>query len=109
MLAGRALEMMVGVAKISDLTVLWALVGLFAALAVAMKGQDPEHDQIRDSLSRPTANATGASLLGAKANRGLWIWKLTAVVCLIGAMGNLTWTGGISYPRTAVLGGHALE
>jgi len=39
-LAGRAVEMMAGVARISDLIVLWVLQGMFAALPVAMQSSE---------------------------------------------------------------------
>ena len=36
-LAGRFLEMMVGIARVFDLTILWVLLAAFAALPVAME------------------------------------------------------------------------
>ena len=98
-LAGRALEMLVGVARVSDLTVLWGLLGLFAALTMAMRTSEPAPNLMRESPSR---TRTGTS-------RGLWVWKLVVVACLIGAILNLTWMKGVSYPLAAVQAGHALK
>ena len=54
-LAGRALEMMVGVARVSDLTVFWVLLGMFAALPVAIRVPESAPPPIRSSsrLRRP--------------------------------------------------------
>jgi Tfp pilus assembly protein PilF len=104
-LAGRGLEMMVGVAKVSDLTVLWVLLGLFAALPMAM--QSPERRAQAASPVHPPARPALFPAPGV--NRALWVWKLVVVILMVGTIANLTWTKGISYPRAAVQAGRALE
>jgi len=94
MLAERGLKMMVGVAKISDLTVLWVLLGLFAALRVAM--QSPEPSRQAESPARPPARPAFFPVPGV--NQG---WKLVVLILMVGTIANLTWTKGISYPPTA--------
>jgi O-antigen ligase len=104
-LAGRSLEMMVGVAKISDLTVLWVLLGLFAALPTAMRTPEPRRQD--ESPGHPPSRP--AFFPVPRVKRSLWIWKLVVVILVIGTIANLTWTKGISYPLAAVQAGRALE
>ena len=104
-LAGRSLEMMVGVAKISDLTVLWGLMGLFAALPIAMRSPEPR-PQDESPVQRP---ARLPLFPVPRVNRGLRVWKLVVVILMIGTIANLTWSKGISYPLAAVQAGRALE
>ena len=54
-LAGRAVEMMVGVARISDLTVLWVIFGMFAALVHLDDGTQESTDggEMPQAWSRP--------------------------------------------------------
>ena len=101
-LAGRSLEMMVGVAKISDLTVLWVLLGLFTALPAAMRSPEPRRQD--ESPGHPPA-----FFPVPRVNRSLWIWKLVVVILMVGTIANLTWAKGISYPLAAVQAGRALE
>jgi tetratricopeptide (TPR) repeat protein len=109
-LAGRALEMMVGVARISDLTVLWVVLGLFAALSTAMKSPELQHSLVAGSENKPSANH-GRAESPSRTKAGVWprLWKIAVVIGLIGTIVNLTWTNGISYPRAAVQAGHALK
>ena len=55
-LAGRALEMMVGVARVSDLTVFWILLGMFAALPAAIRSPEPASRPVRQSHRRQRPN-----------------------------------------------------
>lgn len=108
--AGRGLEMMVGVARVSDLTVLWVVLGLFAALPSAMKAQELRLRLVDVAESRPRASSGhSVSFSGTGVGRGPWLLKMAVAVCLIGTIFNLTWMNGISYPRAAVKAGHALE
>ena len=50
---GRLLEMMVGVARISDLTVLWGILGLFAAAVHFDNGHKDKADSIADQFPEP--------------------------------------------------------
>ena len=108
-LAGRALEMMVGIARISDLTVLWVLLGMFAALPVAVRSTEPAPQRIRSSRSRQRPSATRpASAPDNEVNRNQRLWKLALATWLIGMILVLTWMKGISYPLAAVQIGNAL-
>ena len=109
-LGGRALEMMVGVAKVSDLTVFWVSLGLFAALPGAMHSPNPARGQSSESLARSRPSLDRSALLPMPGvSRVLWLWKMAVVICLIGTIVNLTWMNAISYPRAAVQAGEVLE
>ena len=109
---GRFLEMMVGVARISDLTVLWVLFGLFAAL---VKLDDTHQDtsnhterQTVQSLSRRERRRAARASTGQPFNTGL-IFRLAIVVWLIGAVGVVTWQKSINSVRASVAEGRALQ
>ena len=101
---------MVGVAGVSDLTVLWVLLGVFVALPVAMRSPEPASLPIRQSRcpKRPSLTRP-ASALPTGITREQWLWKLAMAIGLVGMNLVLTWAKGISYPRAAVQAGHALE
>lgn len=109
-LAGRGLEMMVGVARVSDLTVFWVLLGAFTALpAVAMQPL-ASAPPIRPSSRRRRPNpARAPSFSRAGVSDGRWVWRLAIVTLPILVILGLTWMKGISYPLAAVQIGNALE
>lgn len=107
-LAGRGLEMMVGVARISDLTVYWVLLGMFSALPLATQELTPQPIRSTPRGRSPSLTHT-PSLPRAEFGDRLWLCRLALVTWLIGALLVLTWMKGISYPRASVLVGDALE
>ena len=109
-LAGRGLEMMVGIARVSDLTVFWVLLGMFAALPVAAMDPQTSARPTRPSPHRRRPNfARAPSLPRAGVGDRRWLWKLAIVTWPIGLILVLTWMKGISYPLAAVQIGSALE
>lgn len=110
---GRFLEMMVGVARISDLTILWLLFGIFASLIRFDKQQydDP------DSVSTPIMNRVG-NRRGRKGavktsptqsfSNGLFI-RLAILAWVVGGLGVITWQKNINYVRGAVAEGEGLK
>ena len=109
-LAGRALEMMVGVARVSDLTVFWVILGMFAALPVAAMDPQTSARPTRPSSRRRRPNSARTSSFphpGGSDRR--WLWRLAIVILPIGLILVLTWMKGISYPLAAVQIGNALE
>ncbi|TPW09784.1 MAG: hypothetical protein FD130_2404, partial [Halothiobacillaceae bacterium] len=110
--AGRFLEMMVGVARVSDLTVLWVLLAVFAALPIAMSNPEsgvevapnPRPRSIRQRSRSRSGNASRPRLY----DWGLF-WRLAIVVWLIGGIAVLTWVKSINYARAAVEVGEGLE
>lgn len=112
---GRFLEMMVGVARVSDLTVLWVIFGLFAALlsfdarrqdqAVPATSQpdQPIGNRSRRRAARVTRTSTAKSF-----STGL-IFRLAMVAWLAGGIGVVTWQKSINSVRASVAEGRALE
>lgn len=113
---GRFLEMTVGVARISDLTVLWAIFGLFAALISIDTSTEPakqadeetpsENPPTRRASARNRRNAARASV-AQSTTTGL-MFRLAIVAWLLGGMGVVTWQKSINSVRASVAEGRAL-
>ena len=107
---GRFVEQMVGLARVSDLTVFWVLLAVFATLPQTMGTLTaPSEAQLRPrggrqsrpqgSLSRPTVQSYDWRLF----------WRLAIAAWLIGGIAMVTWQKGLNYPRAAVSVGTAVE
>ena len=112
---GRFLEMMVGVARISDLTVLWVIFGLFAALLSFDGGRQDEDIPAATQLTQNTGRRSrrrAARDSRASAARsfstGLMI-RLAMVAWLAGGIGVVTWQKSLNSVRAAVAEGQALD
>ena len=109
-LAGRFLEMMVGVARVSDLTILWVVLAALTAL-LSMQTQDKEPEETtprrrnRAQRNRPRPNIPSG---GRTSGSGV-IWRLAVVALSIGGIGSLTWVKSINNVRAAVEVGNAVE
>jgi tetratricopeptide (TPR) repeat protein/O-antigen ligase len=109
---GRFLEMMVGVARVSDLTVLWAVFGLFAASA-SLDYRNPEPSHLVSSPSprrgdrRDRRRASGASTTPFFSS-GLMV-RLAIVAWLVGGIGVVTWQKGINPVRASIAEGQAIR
>ena len=95
--AGRFLEQLVGLARVSDLTLFWALVAILAAIPGTQAGQEeergiPDGSTVSDSPMNRTVRAFPAP--GA--------WRLLILLILVAGIGWLTWTKSIDYARAAV-------
>ena len=108
---GRFLEMMVGVARISDLTVLWIIFGLFATLV----NLDDEHPEAAGSAESQSPERTGhrnrRRAARASAGRSFSIglmFRLAIVAWLVGGIGVVTWQKSINSVRASVAEGRAL-
>ena len=82
-LAGRSVEQMVGIPHAGDLTVFWALLGVFVALPSALG---------KSSDSPPA----GAARTGQGRTR-LRLWRLCAAAAVVVALATLVWTKNVSY------------
>ncbi|MDA1129269.1 MAG: tetratricopeptide repeat protein [Chloroflexi bacterium] len=109
---GRSLEMMVGVARISDLTVLWVVFGLFAA-STNLTNKEPE--AAAAAVSQPSYRTKSRDRRRARrvsaprpTNPGL-VWRLAVVAWLIGVIGVVTWQKGVNPVRASVAEGQALK
>lgn len=107
--AGKLLEQMVGVARVSDLTLLWVLLGTFIAASMSMRERPtsenlpPARRQLAQSApSRP--GHQGKDVLG---NLDLLIGLLIAG--LVVGIGVVTWTKNVNYVRAAVNADQAAE
>jgi len=111
-LAGKALEMLVGVARVSDLTILWVLLAIFAALPVVMRTPEPATEDVppapqptgrrRQRIRRVSAPETGRHNWNA-------IFRLAIVAWLVGGIAVFTWVKGINYVRAGVVEANAVK
>ena len=102
MLAGRFLEQMVGIARVSDLTLFWAALGMLAALPAVFDTKEqparqPEEERqpVAGRLARPAAPPPGF-LAGMGPVR-----ILIAVICILG-LAMLTWEKTLNHPRAVL-------
>ena len=107
-LAGRLVEMMFGVARVSDLTVLWVLLALFAALPQVMQGSEvvPESVPPQPPSRRTRRRAEGPTTQVQRFNWGFF-GRLAVVAWLIGGIFVLTWVKTVNNVRAAVETGAA--
>ena len=109
--AGRLLEQMVGIARVSDLTIFWVLLAVFAALPAVMEGRqvaaNPESGPRRRARRR-RANPAG-EINGKNGRQSQWrfIGQLVLIGFLVIGIGVLTWRKGINYVRAAVIADRA--
>lgn len=109
-IAGRFLEMMVGVARVSDLTLLWVLLAAFAALPVVMSTPDAvaptaPSPQPRNPGRRSRRNAGSSSASQSSVRSSDWrlYVRVAIVVWLLGGIGVVTWMKSINYVRASVV------
>jgi len=109
---GRFLEMMVGVARISDLTVLWVIFGLLAA-SISFDGRHQEKadsNEIQSSKRKePRGRRRVTSSSAARTFSAGLIVRLAIVAWLAGGIGVVTWQKGINPVRASVAEGRALK
>jgi len=109
---GRFLEMMVGVARISDLTVLWVLFGLFVALVRF----DDEIQKETESVASPFTELTGRrnrrraiKASTVRSSSTALIFRLAIVAWLVGGIGIVTWQKSINSVRASVAEGNGVK
>ena len=109
---GRFLEMMVGVARISDLTVLWVILGLFVASAgfIDEKQEEPNAATNQDlrRLGRRERREVARVSASWSFSTGL-IFRLAIVAWLVGSIGVVTWQKSINSVRASIAEGQAFE
>ena len=109
-LAGRFLEMMVGVARVSDLTILWVLMAMLVALAGNIRFQDTVPELNSSDANPPRRrNRRQAAIVESHPSGRRTLWRLAIVAWLIGGIAMLTWVKGINNVRAGVEVGSALE
>ena len=100
--AGRLLEQMVGLARISDLTVLWVLLALFAALPVAMQASPEAPDGAAVAEGR-RSRRRHRPFSGVTLAQSVRVWPVLLVLVLASGIGYVTWVKTINYPRAALI------
>ena len=112
--AGRFAEMIVGVARVSDLTILWILLAALAVVARVV--WDPEGLDESEPVQTPSRRNRGSgnrrrnpSRPSAHVNDRQRFWRLATVAWLVGSILVLTWVKSINYVRAAVAEGQAAQ
>ena len=109
---GRFLEQMVGLARVSDLTLFWVLLGVFVALPGLMASPEAAEDETQP-VPQPNMPQRRSGRRGAVAQtRGTnWalIGRLAVVAWLLGGVFVLTWVKNVNYVRAAHLVSNAKE
>lgn len=112
-MAGRFLEQMVGVARISDLTLFWVLLAIFVALPVVMRSAGPVVQQdVRWNAAAARSPRRSRRRSSPRSSGQGYDWqgiiRLVVVAWAIGGIVALTWMKGISYPRAAISAAEAV-
>jgi len=109
-LVGRLIEQMVGVARVSDLTIFWVLLAAFAALPAIMEVRRNSPGLALRDLQRTGENHVR---LDNAPDRRPYHWqflgRLALIACVVAGIGVLTWGKGINYVRAAVIADRAAE
>ncbi len=109
-LVGRFLEMMVGVARVSDLTILWVLLGILAALPELMRRSKEESQA--PTQSQPSGRTSNVLSMPNNTQFHLTLphfIRLALIAWLIGGIGILIWVKNVSYVRASIEVGEAVE
>ena len=103
-LGGRFVEQMVGVARVSDLTIFWVLVAVFVALPAIRQAPEAATEPASQFRREPGLSRPQSRLL-PKLSPYYWtfFWRWGAVVVLVAGIGALTWLKSINYVRAAVI------
>ena len=104
-LAGRFMEQIVGVARVSDLTVWWVLLAIYVVVPRAIERQ-PESPETAAS-SRDLEHRSRIQRKGVFSDRRQLLWRGAAATGLIVGIVLITWVKTIDYPRAAVLAAEA--
>ena len=109
--AGRFVEMLVGVARVSDLTILWALLGVFAALPGIIRDRQQQEITPTPKVGRRRSRQRAAAIGKPRKYflNGQTVWRFAAVAVLLGGFGTLTWVKSLNYVRAAVVNSSAVE
>ena len=109
---GRLLEQLVGIARVSDLTVFWVLLGVFAALPTIMDEGHvaPDPAPLPRGRRRRRSNRQAPGTGPEEASRP---WRFYGQLAFIGfliiGIGVLTWMKDVNYLRAALIADQAHE
>lgn len=112
-LSGRFLEMMVGVARVSDLTILWVILAMFAALPTVMQNSPIETAETPPigATRRRQSRRARRSVVGSAGSILEWrrFWSMAIVAVIIGGIVVLTWVKNVNYVRAGVAEADAVQ
>lgn len=112
-LAGRFLEQMVGVARVSDLTIFWALLAVFTALPAVMQPSEAREEPAPLRQNPRAGRPRGGRSSRSRTEPGNYDWqrflRLAIVAWAIGGIIALTWVKTLNYPRAGLVAGEAVE
>ena len=101
--AGWLLQQMVGVARVSDLTLSWVLLGTFAALPIVMRDR-PMPANFVPAPGRQQRSDPPMSRLRVREAPHRWsLLSGLVIIGLVVGIGLLTWTKSINYFRAAII------
>ncbi|MFQ6026143.1 MAG: hypothetical protein ACE5Q6_01360 [Dehalococcoidia bacterium] len=106
-LVGRFVEQIVGLSRVSDLTIFWVLMAVFVALPSATSPQPqvvPESPTAPGGTPRPRSRNRSATARSQNIQVVDWrlFIRLAIVAWLLGGIIALTWVKTINYPRAAM-------
>jgi tetratricopeptide (TPR) repeat protein len=109
-MAGRFLEQMVGIARVSDLTIFWVLLAAFVALPGVMRASEPAE---QPALQQTPRNARARNQRGSRAPDPNYDWhrfvRLALVAWAAGGIIALTWVKTINYPQAGTVAADAMD
>ena len=113
-MAGRFLEQTVGLARVSDLTVFWALLAAFVVLPRVFQSSEEEETTApgtpaQSGRHRSRNRVTSRHRRESKAYDWQQLGKLVIVAWAIGGIIAITWVKSVNYPRAALLAGQGIE
>lgn len=112
-LIGRFLEMNVGLARVSDLTILWVLFALLVTLARVDNGADEEPAPADVQPAAQRLNRTGRRRAARVETPSVvsfaLIARLAIVAIVLGAIGVVTWQKSINSIRAGAAEGRAVD
>ena len=102
-MVGRFVEQMVGVARVSDLTVFWAMLAVFVALERVAPGQGSSARSSSQPRGRQrSVDPLQHSRLSLAKYQTQTVMRLALVTFLIAGIATVTWVKTLNYPRAAV-------
>ncbi|MCI0859828.1 MAG: hypothetical protein J4N81_13940, partial [Chloroflexi bacterium] len=107
-MSGRLLEQMVGVARVSDLTISWALLGIFVGLPVAFQVPATAYGSPLQPVGGRQTHSRRHAVPAPRADWQLF-YRMALVTFLIAGVATLTWVKTWSYPRAAVAAARATQ
>ena len=109
-LAGRLLEQMVGVARVSDLMVTWVLLAVMAAIPIATEQSHAINEPNVPRRSEQRSRRPSRQLQSrTPILEPMLLWRIVAVVVVVAIVGSLIWVKNVNYVRAAFIADNGAE